>query len=733
MRLTILIENNELDLFEDEIVELNSSIANTEDITKINTEYTKSFTVPASTRNNKIFKHYYNADIDNTFDSRTKKDASIFLDGFLFKSGKIRLDKVSVKKQKPSSYTIIFWGSLVAVKNKVKEDKLSDLDLSYLDFTPTIENITEGIQTGVTNFEEVIFTTITSETLTFNSSNVLYIDADKLFPAIKLFSIIEAIESKYAFNFSREFFPRPEFFNLYMVLNNQNDGLNNLSFTFPIFDTSIPSTRRRIIGFTFIPSDINLEYTLEVFRNNESFYKYYGKGNKSAIYEKVNGLDEIINENDTYSFVVSSLNLIGFEVRLTNLYYQKTGLVWNLLNSSPATYFFTNLDYKFEIKRNIPEIKVIDFLKNIFQMFKLVVIPQDDGKLYVNDINSYYNAGKVIDITDYVDVESFEVSRPEIFNPINFKYEEPTTLLAKKFKQNTGASYGDESLTLADENGEPLEGQELEVKIGFEQMFFERLKKFNQTDLSRVVYGLMLDDKLEKVKTKPIIFYRNIISTFTYDSIVVRKGTTTANNTVTRINVPSPCFDYESAESACLNWGLEYSPYDGVALTNTLYQKYWSKYLTSIFNIKRRNYKFKAFLPAFLLNKIELNDVLFIKDRYYRINDFTANLLDGETSLNLINTFETNLGIFAPSQNQIITNHSGKVIPIYITSKTPAFSALKIDLGFDTSWLTAVQNNTFLDVSFTQNNDTTPREMALEVTNTLNETFTIYINQKNNQ
>ena len=48
MRLTIYIEGQKLDLFKDEVIELNSSVANTDDVTKINTDYTKTFTVPAS-------------------------------------------------------------------------------------------------------------------------------------------------------------------------------------------------------------------------------------------------------------------------------------------------------------------------------------------------------------------------------------------------------------------------------------------------------------------------------------------------------------------------------------------------------------------------------------------------------------------------------------------------------------------------------------------------------------
>jgi len=145
----IYIENNLIDLFADETMELNSSIADSDDITKINSDYTKTFTVPASDNNNRIFKHYYDADIDNTFDARTKKDARIELDGLPFRTGKIRLEKVSVKSGAPSSYTINFWGNLINFKDLIKSDELTSLDLSAYDHEFNSDNVKTGLVTGL--------------------------------------------------------------------------------------------------------------------------------------------------------------------------------------------------------------------------------------------------------------------------------------------------------------------------------------------------------------------------------------------------------------------------------------------------------------------------------------------------------------------------------------------------------------------------------------------------------
>ena len=84
----VYIEGNKVDLFDSENIEINSSVQNINDITKVFTDYSKTFSVPASKSNNRIFKHYYKADIDGGFDARTKKSAMLTLNNLTFKIGK---------------------------------------------------------------------------------------------------------------------------------------------------------------------------------------------------------------------------------------------------------------------------------------------------------------------------------------------------------------------------------------------------------------------------------------------------------------------------------------------------------------------------------------------------------------------------------------------------------------------------------------------------------------------
>ena len=90
----LLIQNQRVELFNDESVSLTQTIQDIKDISKVFTDFTKPFTLPASRTNNKIFKHYYRFNISSpyNFDARKKISAEIRINNLPFRSGKLRLE-----------------------------------------------------------------------------------------------------------------------------------------------------------------------------------------------------------------------------------------------------------------------------------------------------------------------------------------------------------------------------------------------------------------------------------------------------------------------------------------------------------------------------------------------------------------------------------------------------------------------------------------------------------------
>ena len=113
-KLQLYISGTRVDLFKDESVSMTQTIQNVRDIAKIFTEFTQSFTVPASKINNILFRHYYNFDITvNSFDARNKVSSKIELNDIPFKKGFVRLEGVEMKKNKAYAYKITFFGETV--------------------------------------------------------------------------------------------------------------------------------------------------------------------------------------------------------------------------------------------------------------------------------------------------------------------------------------------------------------------------------------------------------------------------------------------------------------------------------------------------------------------------------------------------------------------------------------------------------------------------------------------
>lgn len=225
-----------IDLFKDETISLTQTLQNVKDIAKVFTDFTKSFSVPASKANNKLFKHYYNFDIVGGFDARLKTDGLIKLNGLDFKTGKIKLEGVDLKDNKPHTYRITFFGNLVNLKDLIGEDKLNDL--SFLDnFTEVYSaaKIKKYLEIGkyvVVNgeaFTNVLITPLITHTgrLYYDSSsghtsddadsNNLYwhtsstshvhgVFWNDLKYAIRVYAILRAIEEEYSINFSNDFF-----------------------------------------------------------------------------------------------------------------------------------------------------------------------------------------------------------------------------------------------------------------------------------------------------------------------------------------------------------------------------------------------------------------------------------------------------------------------------------------------------------------------------------------------
>jgi len=734
----LFINGELLDQYADESVDIVSSVLDVSDITKNTGDYSKSFTVPASKNNNRLFKHWYNASIDNGFDARSKVEGSIDIDGVPFKLGKWRLNKCNIVKGRLESYTINFFGNLPNISDTIGEDMLSDLAFPTLDHDWTSDNVIRGLEGNLLD-GDIVYTLMANKRYFYNSHSGAHdVDAttiniangastshatgvvwSDLRPSVKLSKIIDAIETRYnsfiydnPIVFSRDFFGTTEFKEQYLWLKADDrvaigggedivdfttgsETYINLTTNVGTFITDRSTNTRFAIGNKITPAagyeDVPYTFIVRNADTGEDVYAWdrtqWGNGD-GIISIGTNLFSPSGTTTFNFTWHVKSNSKIEFtsEVAITK-FVGATALPSDVTTGAAQT-----LVNEVVIGDEMPELKIVDFLKGIFNMFKLVAIPKDDGSIYVNTLDSYYAQGQRYDATKYIDFAKFDVDRGELLKRIAFEFEEPSTILNMEFKKRAadGQGYG-ASLVNVYESLTPkklIDGDTLEVKLPFEQIYFERLVEQDDDIVgtnTNIQTGVILDDNLNEVVPKAVLHYT---SKQDISATPIRFVNDLAADVVLNTSLVIPIHHFGPVAPVYANlFEAEFSNFTGESLVNNLYSIHYKDYVTAIFELKRRTFMYTANLPIQIVTRLELNDVIAIGEIDYRINKYSYNLLNGLTKLELINGFDTTLQnrVYIPS---IINIERWATDMAFNVEFIESYTVTKIADGSGTSWIT---------------------------------------------
>jgi hypothetical protein len=632
--------SNRVELFEDEKISITSSVQDVSDISKVRTDFSQSFTVPANENNNKIFSHWYNSSLDNGFDARKRKDAYIELDTIPFRKGKIQLEKANIKNGIPEDYTITFFGSLVSLKDTFAEKKLFDLDFSDYNFTYTGGDVVDRVSGGITN--DVKFPLITSnrvwtetgttENITTSGGAIL---TNELFPALRLSKVFDTIESDYGITFQGDFLTDARFTNAFLWLKNAETFIPKSSLTKIEFSTSsgfpvgsrwfLGSTLTYVQPSTFVNTSVQLsitaattviDYQILLYKNGSlvTTFPVPNKNIATNTFTLLNFVSDLPTNVGSYEFYIQSEAPLTFSNALTVFV---TGFTNGTASKASST-----TSGLVNISSFMPDIKVEDFFSGILKMFNLTCISYEKNVYEIQELESWYADGNITDITQYVLSDDISVERLQSYKKINFKYQKSESLMNVAYASNNGIEYGD---LLADLD---TDGGEYGVQLPFENLLFNKLTGQNL----QVGYALKQDFK--NYQPKPVILYDyNTLQTCNF---YLKYDTTTTN--VTSYN----CFGQDTligSTNYSLNFGNEISSLLLTPISNSLYNVYYYNYLSNIYNVKTRKYNLKAILPVSLLTKLKLNDRVIIRDTRYLIDNMNIDLNSGEVSLTLINDY----------------------------------------------------------------------------------------------
>jgi hypothetical protein len=679
-----------VELFKDETISITSTIQNYADIGKLFTDYSQSFTIPASTTNNSTFVHWYESSVDNGYDARIRYDAIIKLNGITFREGNLQLEKANKKNGYIESYSITFYGNLTQLKDRFGEDKMNSLDYSSIShMVSDLAVYDRVINTAYTDvFYPLIGNNRRFEYLTGTSSdtttNAGAIKWDDLFPAVSIPKLFLFIQNKYGITFTGNFLNYGQFSKLYMYMKNMElpRAYNNAqqfdcfrTYTrgwspntyFPECNTStnIITTawendlwtsvqnsafnRRLRIGFDVKPASafLTVNYKITVYRDG-IIYKTFDNliGNQQVeFYDDTRANDP---DDHQYYVTVSSQGSLSYK---GVLYYIRDG---NLGDKYSETYNYASsgtptgqlIQAYLNVANYVPDIKVSDFFMGIVKMFNLIITPIDATTFNLQPLELYYQGGQVKDITEYIYSDELDIERPKIYKSLEFKYEKSENILNNAYRSMFNIEYGD----LIYNDASISETSKYEVKLPFEDVMWER------TSGSNFITATLWNKDLKTYTPKPILMYRNDLTPVSELPITPIKMTTETVGTYRNIPIylrfqnDIPLGGTDLGYVHTINWGAEVSPYYLTVAPNGLYKRHYEQYIANLYNKKSRVIKVKGKLPFKLLGNgsatnpnelvnLKLNDRIVIRDKRYVINSFTTELSTGETSFELITDF----------------------------------------------------------------------------------------------
>jgi len=649
-----------LELFEDEQINVTSTVQNVQDISKTFTDFSQSFTIPANDHNNGILQHFYQSDVNALIDYNIRLDSFIEIDFTFFRRGKLQVEKANLKNGRPESYSVTFYGDGRTLKDYFGEDLLSNLDYSSLTHAFTSAEVKARIENS-TNTYDVKYPLITSNRIweyqstqanvplpnwltSTNTNNDIHtnsgaINKNELFPAVRVKTIFDFIQTKYGVTFNGTFLDDDRFTKLFLWFKG-SQTLQTASNSYePVIDTLTPTyttynlepyvnitnndiliTYQNGIASHFLTLNVTgttttEDYIIDVYQNGNLINSVQGSGLASY---GLTSIANVVGLNEMYTFRIRTLGTNTLDLELEYLVSYLSGGVFytdqvNIVYDSLSVLQFINLS------SNAPQMKVADFFSGILKVFNLVCIGVDENTYDIATLDDWYGQGAIIDISEYTDIQSIDVARMPLYKKITFKYQNSDCFINKYFAQTYSRNYGDTTYQYN------YDGGEYTIELPFENLM---QTKFNGTQ--ELQLGYSLNSEYAPYLPKPVLLYQydNKTTNFKFTNDIG------SHATITNYTPFGQDLRYNNTDLT-LNFAADTSTLLLVPIQNTLFAQYHFSYLYNLYNLKQRLINVKTIMPVSILTNLRLNDRVMIRDKRYIINDMKSNLTNGEVDLSL--------------------------------------------------------------------------------------------------
>lgn len=666
-KVDIYINDERLDIFQDEEITINLSVQNLQDISKVFTDFTQGFTVPASPTNNGIFSHYYRLDVSGGFDARLRASARIEINSLPFRTGVIELDSVQLKGTEPYAYSLTFYGDVVGLSDLFGDDYLYDLDFSAYNHAYDDEEIWQRFRY---DYDPDFFYPLMSpvKNWIYNSSSSEHRDENiawhsaseghgihyyELKPALKVTAILSAIEAKYGITFTGSFLSATPFVDLSLWLHrfegylfdagndiawalinfNRNTGSGS-QFNLSTETWTVPESKEYDLQITMANVDQN--YELGVFRNGVFDYSVLVDAHPST--SVTTTLENLLyTENDTIQLFIRPQSPTTMNYQCTDysgLDAATSASEFSVDQTLAAIYSFTLV-----VSDLLPEIKVKDFLGGILKMYNMVIVPNSATSFLLQPLDDWYAAGSDQNYQDYFDITEYTVNRPSLYREIEFKYQDTEQILGYQYQRTNNQGFGDLR------NFFTFDGEDFIVEVPFECPLFERLTDQYTGALTNVLVYKSITQNTNEDGTfnpylgAPVLFYGYYDA---YDLSSNPVAYVNADNTTSRqldgcwyANTSNRYSSAGASYSIC--FGADIDPYHLQSVNRSLYNTEWTNYITDLYNQQRRIVQVDAVLPIGKIITMDLKNAVIWNGTKYLVNNVSLNMTTGKATFELLN------------------------------------------------------------------------------------------------
>ena len=327
--------------------------------------------------------------------------------------------------------------------------------------------------------------------------------------------------------------------------------------------------------------------------------------NGPQYYDPLISISGSINTNYNYSCSFDFNGKNNSSLRLVRLNNAADGLVMDIPSNMP----FGNSG-----------IKYVDFIRGLQKKFNLVIYPSKttNNQFIIETYNDWYNRGQVLDFNQYIDTsEQIQVipANTLAYQKLSFKDKSEVDYYASLFKTQSNREFGQDFYV--DTTNQFSQGEfKVETTFGSSPLALpaDSLKSGSTQALEIPVF--VANAEYKPATVFPRIFFYN--GQRTCDPYYVFSSPTTSTRQTTQ-----PHFGhYNNVTPTTGSRSLLFineTPNFGTTPSGSLYTRYWSTYVSLLYNPKTRMINAKAVIPLADYFNIELNDVAFFRGNHYHI------------------------------------------------------------------------------------------------------------------